>query len=388
MPLRTTVYDRNVLYDEVWREPARAVAKRYAISGVALAKICRKLRVPTPGRGYWAEFAVGKADPRPPLPRLAGEANDRLIVTRRAANLDLERIAMSLEEGRSAMGPPIIVPDKLGCPHPLIADAAEKLDGDTILNGIVLSDEQCIDIAASPALLERALRIMNTLLLALEERGMSVELTERTSRSTRAQHGGSNSTRVLVGDEWIRFGIIEHLKQYEPPFTAKPPKNLKGSELDWWRYMNRPRISLIPSGRLTLHICEAVGVRRSWRDGRRGIEDRLNEFIKQLFVVADAKKQARNEEARWREAFETEQRCDQRKYEREEREARRAATVREKLERWRAARDIRDLVAHVRASLAARSAQRLPSWLKWAERYADRLDPANRGGGATRAASA
>ncbi|TVR72095.1 MAG: hypothetical protein EA427_03630 [Spirochaetaceae bacterium] len=44
------------------------VAKRYGVSGVALAKTCRELKVPLPGRGYWARHKVGKAAKRPPLP--------------------------------------------------------------------------------------------------------------------------------------------------------------------------------------------------------------------------------------------------------------------------------------------------------------------------------
>lgn len=63
-------YDRNQLYQKVWEEPVKKVAARYGISGVALAKTCRKLRVPLPGRGYWAKHKVGKAPKRPPLPKM------------------------------------------------------------------------------------------------------------------------------------------------------------------------------------------------------------------------------------------------------------------------------------------------------------------------------
>ncbi|MFP4067295.1 MAG: hypothetical protein ACLFS5_07290, partial [Spirochaetaceae bacterium] len=63
-------YDRNKLYEEVWSEAVEKVAKRYGVSGVALAKTCRKLKVPLPGRGYWAKHQVGKAPKRPPLPSM------------------------------------------------------------------------------------------------------------------------------------------------------------------------------------------------------------------------------------------------------------------------------------------------------------------------------
>jgi hypothetical protein len=64
-------YNREVLYEEVWARPMQTLAAKYGISDVGLAKACRKLRVPLPGRGYWAKKAVGKKLPkRPDLPTL------------------------------------------------------------------------------------------------------------------------------------------------------------------------------------------------------------------------------------------------------------------------------------------------------------------------------
>jgi len=44
------------------------MAVRYGISGVALAKTCRKLRVPPPSRGYWAKVKARNAPKRAALP--------------------------------------------------------------------------------------------------------------------------------------------------------------------------------------------------------------------------------------------------------------------------------------------------------------------------------
>ena len=64
-------YDREKIYEEIWSEPIQRVAKRYEISDVGLAKVCKKLNIPRPGRGYWAMKAAGKPIPkRPPLPEL------------------------------------------------------------------------------------------------------------------------------------------------------------------------------------------------------------------------------------------------------------------------------------------------------------------------------
>ena len=64
-------YNREKIYEEIWAEPILHVAKRYSMSDVGLGKICKKLKIPGPGLGYWAKKAAGKSIPkRPPLPEL------------------------------------------------------------------------------------------------------------------------------------------------------------------------------------------------------------------------------------------------------------------------------------------------------------------------------
>lgn len=53
-------YNREELYQKVWDRPVQKVAKDFGMSDVGLAKVCRKLFVPLPGRGYWARKAAGK----------------------------------------------------------------------------------------------------------------------------------------------------------------------------------------------------------------------------------------------------------------------------------------------------------------------------------------
>ncbi|MDE3016597.1 MAG: hypothetical protein KGI29_06745 [Pseudomonadota bacterium] len=54
------ILHRDALYQEVWETPMRQLAKQYDISDVGLAKICRKMDIPTPPRGYWAKHANGQ----------------------------------------------------------------------------------------------------------------------------------------------------------------------------------------------------------------------------------------------------------------------------------------------------------------------------------------
>ena len=52
----TITVNRNELYTEVWSIPMCRLAKKYFISDVALAKVCKKLNIPRPQRGYWAKI--------------------------------------------------------------------------------------------------------------------------------------------------------------------------------------------------------------------------------------------------------------------------------------------------------------------------------------------
>jgi hypothetical protein len=52
-------YNRPALYEQVWSQPVQDVAKSYGISGAGLGKVCRKLHVPVPPRGYWARVRSG-----------------------------------------------------------------------------------------------------------------------------------------------------------------------------------------------------------------------------------------------------------------------------------------------------------------------------------------
>jgi hypothetical protein len=70
-PFLMARYDREKLYEKVWTMPVRLAAREYGVSDVAIAKTCRKLNIPVPGRGYWAKRAANRpVEPRPPLPEL------------------------------------------------------------------------------------------------------------------------------------------------------------------------------------------------------------------------------------------------------------------------------------------------------------------------------
>src|SRR5580700_2702407 len=61
-------WNREELYAEIWEQPMVRIAAKYGISAVALGKVCRKLQIPLPGRGYWVKKDFGKPVEQFPLP--------------------------------------------------------------------------------------------------------------------------------------------------------------------------------------------------------------------------------------------------------------------------------------------------------------------------------
>lgn len=54
------VFTREEFYELVWSKPMTHLAKEFAISDVALHKICKKHDIPNPPLGWWAKKAAGK----------------------------------------------------------------------------------------------------------------------------------------------------------------------------------------------------------------------------------------------------------------------------------------------------------------------------------------
>lgn len=74
------VLKRDQIHAEIWKESATRVAARYGISGSMLARICTKLQIPRPARGYWARCQSWRTTHVPPLPAWSSEDRDYWVV--------------------------------------------------------------------------------------------------------------------------------------------------------------------------------------------------------------------------------------------------------------------------------------------------------------------
>jgi hypothetical protein len=200
---------REQLYEEVWAEPIIKVAERYGVSDVAVAKWCRKLNVPRPGRGYWARRAAGQQVKQRPLPG-AGHGQSRYV--RRPEPRERTSAPPTRVPGLEVFENPIPVSEVPDPEHPLVARTRRALhDSATRESGIISpSGEAMLDVSVGEASVKRALRIMHPLIRAIERAGFSVEaaatldgedrptgyrtcavLHWRASRSPSLRHGSS-----------------------------------------------------------------------------------------------------------------------------------------------------------------------------------------------------
>jgi AcrR family transcriptional regulator len=60
---------RRALFDLVWSKPLAAIAQDLSLSRNGLAKICDRLLIPYPGRGYWSKAEAVRRSARPILPQ-------------------------------------------------------------------------------------------------------------------------------------------------------------------------------------------------------------------------------------------------------------------------------------------------------------------------------
>lgn len=341
---RTIGWDREKLYRELWEQPATKVARAYGISDVMLGKICKKLRVPKPGLGYWRRIELGKVVIQPPLPSFP---NAPTVTTDLPAGP--ERF---MPETQPAV--PVPVPDRLTKPHPLVTSTrrAIKAHGRTDGRGHhVTHVVGTLPVFVSRGQLARALRIMNALIQEVIRRGHHLK----------SDRGGT--PEFVVNEESVSVEIIETSKRIE--------KHLNNG-LQTYKYK--------PTGRLQLRIRASYGLDATFRDGSKTlIEDKLGNVLRRMGEFAVAARRWRDELDRAENARQVRIRRHLERQEQIRLEKNRLARLQADVAAWCESRRIRAFVRAVKESgrsLPEASAQGdVEAWASWAEKQADRLDP-------------
>ena len=354
---KTVKMTRNQLYAEVWAEPMTRLSKKYGLSDVGLAKVCKRNNIPRPPAGHWAKLAHGKKVKTIPLPKMDNETPiEFYAIFDNIGKEDPELPQKVHELIEFELNPvnTIVVPDRMGSPHPTTQKIRDGLQNGDVDYYKRINSACSPQIWVSKHLIPRALRVMDTLIKTLDERGF----TEG------------------IFDQSVSYGIFEDL---DSKLSEQAKRRIRETgqphrfESDYDRK---------PSGRLKLEVItrftfRGKGLQRNWIDGKtQKIEDCLNEFICGLIRWAAVGREQNLEWDRWKREREEQEQAER---ERAEREAARKARIDglyTDADNWGQARQLREYIAAAaETNPFKKSKKELAEWEKWARAEADRLDP-------------
>ncbi|MEP7354222.1 MAG: hypothetical protein ABI824_13420 [Acidobacteriota bacterium] len=345
------------------------LAKKHGMSDVGLAKVCRKLFIPLPGRGYWAKRDAGHHLKKPELPVLS----QKIVLEKPAPRVEQPKIAdfasaqeiTQIDHLERTVGE---VPLRRGdLSHPLITQARAALKAaQTDDRTILVPRESCLDIRVSKEMIDRALHVMASLIGLIEAAGFNVSVhVDKRDKTVATIYGHS-----------IRFGLVEKVERIE---IAAPAK---GGMLERVLTYGGKPVTFKASGHFALQVWSDWGSSRgSWSDRKSGrLEEQISLVVAGLMrlALADraadqkraAEERARQQAAEKREKLEELIQAEQSKV----RALRHAAT------KWSRAEHLRSFISAARTVAvehgeSVETGSEFGDWLQWARDQADRLDP-------------
>lgn len=350
MKTNTVEVTRENLYAEVWSMPMTKVSKKYNLSDVGMAKVCRRNNIPCPPRGYWAKLENDKKVKQTPLPPMENAAP--IIFHMMFDNIGQEDPTLpdqvrQLIDREEKSAEKIVVPDSMISPHPITQEISEKLqDGKVDYYKRINSD--CLpQVLVSKHLIPRALRVMDTLVKELDDRGF---------------------LDGIFGYS-VPYGIIEEIDSNLSERARKRIQETGETRRYDFDYERKP------SGRLRLEILTTMtfhsnGLQRNWKDGKtQCIENCLNEFICGLIRWSAVEREQRLYWDRWDREQEEKKRIAREKAERAAALQAKKDQLRWDADRWEKADQIRRYIAAYETKNGA------SDWTQWAKEEADRVDP-------------
>ena len=367
------VYDREVLYEEVWKAPVTEVAKKYLVSDVAIHKVCKSLDIPTPPLGYWAKLRAGKSVTKTPLPKSDKTSKKTGIQTgyTPSAAKKAEAALDFLDENERlvvlAVASQILLPDENERMHSAIIAHRKviaewekhKLPEDaTRFQRRNAPKPPYLVGTVSDNSIPRACRIIDALIKAMEPLGC--KLTQQLD--------------FVVNGETVGIGFSESQDQVNHVLTREENRQLLLYEerRKKYSYESKPQIRKYDhkyNGRLS---CTISG-EKSFRDCKSyQLEDRLGDMLIELYIAAEKLKQQRlaREKAERTRKEEAARKEERRK--RYNKEVDKTIALANEAKDYNTACQIR---AYIAAYETVHKEENISEWVSWANAKADWYDP-------------
>jgi hypothetical protein len=362
--------EREKLYEEIWENPLSEVAKKYKVSEATMRKYLSRLMIPLPPKGYWLKIKNGETVQRIELSPVFGilKKYDRNYVIKYRTDIDsLNDAELSSKEELHLLRDEtkkfiidkcsnIEIGHQLRNPHKLISKHKEETQNrvkrdrklkrtqkNTSQTSMIIENEAILPIHVSQSNLNRAYRILDTIIKTLEEMEGKVQVETKDNQDT------------------AYFFIMYTAFQFE--LNEKDSKLiLKISANDWMSFNNKRKVNLEFKDKTELPLEKQVG-----------------KIIYQMFVNAN----------NFFADYKMEERIEQREQEERERQRRLEQMRKGELEEikqlsqaaadWDKARKIREFLDDMELKIQEISdtskKEKLLNWIKWARDKADWIDP-------------
>jgi hypothetical protein len=392
---------REQLYERVWSVPIWTLCQQYGLSDNGLRKICKRLNVPVPPRGYWAKVEAGHKVRKMALPKDAEQSVAQIHVAPKPEPTEAddaddawlaERVAFERAEANAIA---VVIPRRRW--HPAVqplheffereakaVEASRKADERyqswpewrkqrdwnsdgmkwhwVVRNGELMpSTHHAFPLRLSLATYRRGLAIVNAVAAAATIRGFEVTHDDKKGRVVLGGHGGELELRMSEATEQK----TRKVKRYDGKFEDETYR--------------------VPTGRLRIFLERGYGKVWTIQETAEGpLETKLNAFFAGVWKQVKfcrQKTRAEQAEAQRRAALAAERAEVERKRLEEERIQREERKRREELigevAAWRQAAEIRAYVAAVRVEAEQRGALSAAflEWGAWALSVAEEGDP-------------
>ncbi len=348
------------------------LAMQYGISGIALAKICKRLDIPYPPRGYWAKKAAGKKVTVTSLPVLKDSTPKQALIRPTPSKPNPPLLTPEFKEKVAAArkGAALInVPERLVRPHRIIANwladhkhqkQRAQLERNPLHRRLAMPEP----FTASD---HRRHRVLNALLKTLERHGGEIE------------QGEKNKLFVKLDGERIEFQLRDKFKKVRRSLTDEEKRWRFASDKDW-------KQELQPTGKLIFCIKTRLParLRSEWLESDENpIEQHLPEIIATLIaagpLLADETRRRHEAEQKFRLA-------EQRRYEEQQlrkRDENRWQRFVEIAHQWQSIETARKFLGSFRQQGVDLDdeigGQPLREWVAWAEKKLESENPLLKG---------
>lgn len=193
---------REELYERVWSKPTIKIAAELGLSDVAVKKMCRRMNVPTPPRGYWARIAAGQKLHKPALPKEAGITPVRIDPVRNAQR----REQADRRTTAQALMTPIELPDlAIGQLHPQVRalQAALKKATPDHHGRVDVPVGDLPSVHVSVANIDRVCRAVHVIFSELESRGITLKVISVYDRKRLGFVRGTDEAAIMIEEPLV-----------------------------------------------------------------------------------------------------------------------------------------------------------------------------------------